>query len=73
MYDFSDDLVRDLVRQNHVPTEKIIATDDGERHLSIICLADHLPWPCPSRLGYLDWVAANPDLLTSNSADPLDK
>lgn len=45
-YDFNDPKIRELVDQNHCPTEEYISTANY-REVALVCGKDKQPWPCP--------------------------
>lgn len=45
-YDFSDPAIRNLVDENHCPTEEYTQVS-GFRNVELVCEKDKQAWPCP--------------------------
>lgn len=70
-YDFSDELIRDLVRVNHVPVEDVETTSQGTTLRPVLCVRCRAHWPCDPITELRAWQLTNGyDVLTSVDAAP---
>lgn len=54
-YDFSDDLIRDLVRRNHTPIEEVVTSAEGTVLRPVLCGQCRAHWPCEPIIGLRTW------------------
>jgi hypothetical protein len=68
-YDFNDPQVRELVLNNHVPTEQVITSSGGTVLHPVICEKCHAPWPCPAISACRDYQAARETVYLKSGSD----
>ena len=56
-YDFSDPLIRDMVRENHTPYEGVVTSVEGTTLRPVLCEKCQVEWPCPQISAYRNWEA----------------
>ena len=65
-YDFEDPLIRDMVRENHTPTEHVLTSSQSTLIMGVECERCRNPWPCPQITAYREWEAALPQSIMTN-------
>ena len=64
IYNFRDELIRDMVDRNHKPQELIVKNQSGDIAVNeIVCMKCGGPWPCFARRALLDYQQVRRDEL----------